>query len=85
VGALPTAIAAMLGDHHHFLRRVSAALRLLSARPPDSLELAGPMPARVAAALGYPAREAFLEDYRARTKAVRAAYTEVMASHETAR
>jgi glutamate-ammonia-ligase adenylyltransferase len=78
VGALPPATAATLADHHRFLRRVSTALRLLSARPPDTLELAGPMPARVAAALGYPTREAFLEDYRTRTKAVRAAYSEVM-------
>jgi [glutamine synthetase] adenylyltransferase / [glutamine synthetase]-adenylyl-L-tyrosine phosphorylase len=78
IGALePAAVEALL-DHHRFLRRVSAALRLLSARPPDTLELAGPMPARVAAALGYPSREVFLEDYRRRTTAVRAIYTEVM-------
>ncbi len=78
VGALPAATVASLIDHYRFLRRVSAALRLLSARPPDTLELAGPMPARVAAALGYPSRDAFLEDYRARTAAVRAAYGDVM-------
>lgn len=77
-GALPPAVATALADHYRFLRRVSAALRLLSARPPDTLELAGPMPARVASALGYPSREAFLDDYRVRTAAVRAAYAHVM-------
>ena len=55
---------------------MSAALRLLSARPPDTLDLAGPMPARVAAALGYASREAFLDDYRRRTEAVRAVAAE---------
>jgi [glutamine synthetase] adenylyltransferase / [glutamine synthetase]-adenylyl-L-tyrosine phosphorylase len=79
VGALPAATAQALREHHRFLRRVSAALRLLSARPPDTLELAGPMPARVASALGYPSREAFLDDYRARTTAVRAAYSRLVA------
>jgi glutamate-ammonia-ligase adenylyltransferase len=78
-GALPAALAERLADHHRFLRRVSAALRLLSTRPPDTLELAGPMPARVASALGLPSREAFLTEYRTRTTAVRAAYDEVMA------
>ncbi len=78
VGAMPPAPAKRLADHHRFLRRVSAALRLLSARPPDTLELAGPMPARVASALGYPSRQTFLDDYRARTAAVRAAYGEAM-------
>jgi glutamate-ammonia-ligase adenylyltransferase len=76
-GGLAPATAAALLAHHRFLRRVSAALRLLSARPPDTLELAGPMPLRVATALGYASRQAFLEDYRARTAAVRAAWTEV--------
>jgi glutamate-ammonia-ligase adenylyltransferase len=78
VGALPPATAERLADHYRFLRRVSAALRLLSARPPDTLELAGPMPARVASALGYPSRAAFLDDYRTRTTAVRATYSDVM-------
>jgi glutamate-ammonia-ligase adenylyltransferase len=78
VGALAPDVVLSLLDHHRFLRRVSAGLRLLSARPPDTLELAGPMPARAAAALGYPSRDAFLKDYRARTEAVRALYTEVM-------
>jgi len=37
VGALePDTVEALL-DHHRFLRRVSAALRLLSARPPDTM------------------------------------------------
>jgi glutamate-ammonia-ligase adenylyltransferase len=76
VGALPAETAAALEDHYRFLRRVSASLRLLSARPPDTLDLAGPMPGRVASALGYPSREAFLEDYRRRTEAVRAVLRE---------
>ena len=76
-GALPVDTAAALVDHYRFLRRVSAALRLLGARPTDTLELAGPMPARVATALGLGSREAFLSAYRERTEAVRAAYTEV--------
>jgi glutamate-ammonia-ligase adenylyltransferase len=74
-GALPAATAAALADHYRWLRRVSTALRLLSARPPDTLDLAGPMPSRVAAALGLPSRDAFLEAYRTHTEAVRAAYT----------
>ncbi len=78
VGALPPATAERLADHYRFLRRVSAALRLLSVRPPDTLELAGPMPARIASALGYPSRAAFLDDYRTRTTAIRATYSEVM-------
>lgn len=78
-GALSREKAAALADHHRFLRRVSAALRLLAARPPDTLDIAGPMPARVASALGYPSRQAFLADYRSRTAAVRAAYHEVVA------
>jgi hypothetical protein len=56
---------------------VSTALRLLGARPTDTVELAGPMPARVATALGLPSRDAFLAAYRERTAAVRAAYREV--------
>ncbi len=36
------------------------------------------MPARVATALGYPSRAAFLDDYRRRTAAVRAAYGEAL-------
>ena len=78
-GALPPATAAALADHYRFLRRVSTALRLLGARPTDTLELAGPMPARVASALGLGSRDAFLAAYRERTAAVRAAYREVFA------
>jgi glutamate-ammonia-ligase adenylyltransferase len=73
-GALPPTRAAELADHYRFLRRVSAALRLLGARPSDTLELAGPMPARVASALGFPSRAAFLDAYGVRRDAVRAAY-----------
>jgi glutamate-ammonia-ligase adenylyltransferase len=76
-GALPPDTAAALSAHYRFLRRVSTALRLLGARPTDTLELAGPMPARVGTALGFPSRDAFLTAYRERTTAVRAAYTEV--------
>ena len=78
VGALAREAAESLIGHYRFLRRVSAALRLLGARPTDTLELAGPMPARVASALGLPSREAFLAAYRERTEAVRAAYEQVM-------
>jgi glutamate-ammonia-ligase adenylyltransferase len=77
-GALGGARAAQLAEHYRFLRRVSAALRLLGARPSDTLELAGPMPARVASALGFPSRRAFLDAYGERTDAVRAAYLESM-------
>jgi len=79
VGALAPATADALVEHHTFLRRVSASLRLLGARPADTMDLAGPIPARVATALGYPSRAAFLEDYRRRTGAVRALYTEALA------
>ena len=77
-GALPAGTAATLTDHYRFLRRVSTALRLLGARPTDTLELAGPMPTRVASALGLPSREAFLTAYRERTGAVRTAYETIM-------
>jgi len=80
MGALPAPTAAALREDYRFLRRVSTALRLLGARPTDTLELAGPMPARVASALGLPSREAFLATYRERTMAVRAAYDEVFSS-----
>jgi len=75
-GALAPDTERELTEHYRFLRRVSAGLRLLSARPPDTIELAGPMPARVATALGLASRDAFLSEYRRRTTAVRAAYTE---------
>jgi glutamate-ammonia-ligase adenylyltransferase len=77
VGALSAEQATRLADHCRFLRRVSTALRLLGARPADALELAGPMPHRVATALDYPSRDAFLADYRQRTAEVRAIYTTV--------
>src|SRR5262249_34228503 len=77
LGLLPGTDARI--ERHRFLRRVSTALRRLGARPTDTLELAGPMPARVAAALGFASRDAFLAAYREHTEAVRAAYTEVFA------
>jgi hypothetical protein len=64
-------------EHYRWLRRVSAAFRLMGARPADTLELAGPMPARAATALDYPSRDAFLIDYRRRTADVRSIYTTV--------
>jgi glutamate-ammonia-ligase adenylyltransferase len=82
-GALSPATAAGLADHYRFLRRVSTALRLLGARPTDTLELAGPMPARVAAALGLPSRDAFLAAYRERTTAVRSTYDDILEPSRT--
>jgi glutamate-ammonia-ligase adenylyltransferase len=76
-GVLPPETAAALADDYRFLRRVSTALRLLGARPTDTLELAGPMPARVASALGLGSREAFLTAYRERTAAVRSTYEDM--------
>jgi glutamate-ammonia-ligase adenylyltransferase len=76
--ALAAAMAAGLADHYRFLRRVSAATRLLGARPADVLELAGPVPARGARLPGYRARREFLDDYRRRTEAVRSAYREAL-------
>jgi [glutamine synthetase] adenylyltransferase / [glutamine synthetase]-adenylyl-L-tyrosine phosphorylase len=73
-GALDHAAASELVERYRLLRRISAALRLLGARPSDTIELAGPMPARVATALGYESRQAFLEAYRENATAVRAAY-----------
>jgi glutamate-ammonia-ligase adenylyltransferase len=77
-GVLPTERAAALTGHYRFLRRVSAATRLLGARPADVLDLTEPMPARVATALGYGSRDSFLDDYRRRTSAVREIYDQVM-------
>ena len=73
-GALDPPVASGLVERYRFLRRVSAALRLLGARPSDTLELAGPMPGRVASALGYESRQAFLDAYRDHTTATREAY-----------
>jgi [glutamine synthetase] adenylyltransferase / [glutamine synthetase]-adenylyl-L-tyrosine phosphorylase len=77
-GGLDPGTAAALAEHYGVLRRVSAALRLLGARPADVFELAGPMPARVASALGYASRDEFLKDYRRRTDAVRSAWKETL-------
>lgn len=77
-GALAPGTAQALAEHYRFLRRVSTALRLLGARPTDTLELAGPMPARVASALRLPSREAFLAAYKDHTEAVRTTYDELM-------
>jgi [glutamine synthetase] adenylyltransferase / [glutamine synthetase]-adenylyl-L-tyrosine phosphorylase len=71
-GLLGGADAGALAEHYRVLRRVSLALRLFGARPVDTLELAGAMPARLAKDLDYPDRAAFLLDYRRRTDAVRA-------------
>ena len=78
-GLMPLEQATDLIGHYRFLRRVSAALRLLGARPTDTFELAGPLPARLATALGFPSRQAFLDEYRRRTDAVRALYRETVA------
>ena len=77
-GLLPPEDAAALGEQYRFLRRVSAGLRLFGVRPSDTLELAGPFPARVAKSLGYPSRKDFLEDYRKRTAWVRALWNRVV-------
>ncbi|MBI3629151.1 MAG: bifunctional [glutamate--ammonia ligase]-adenylyl-L-tyrosine phosphorylase/[glutamate--ammonia-ligase] adenylyltransferase, partial [Candidatus Rokubacteria bacterium] len=66
--------ARALAGHYRMLRSVSLALRLFGARPTDTLDVAGPIPARVAKSLDYPDREAFLTDYRRRTAAVREIY-----------
>ena len=77
-GVLEAATAEGLIAHYRFLRRVSTALRLLGARPTDTLELAGPMPARVGTALGFESREAFLAAYKEHTDAVRKTYDELI-------
>ena len=77
-GLLPREEARELEDHYRFLRRVSAGLRLLGARPADALEPAGPIPGRLAKSLDYPSRKDFLEDYRRRTARVRALYDRVV-------
>jgi len=82
-GALDRPAAAGLVERYRLLRRVSAALRLLGARPSDTIELAGPMPARVATALGYESRQAFLDAYRETTTAVRAAYDHAIGDRTT--
>jgi glutamate-ammonia-ligase adenylyltransferase len=77
-GLLPEAEA--LADHHRFLRRVSMSLRLFGARPADVIEVAGPLPGRLARALEYPSRRAFLDDYKRRTAEVRAVYNRVVSA-----
>ncbi len=70
-GLLPESEVAALVEHYRFLRRVGASLRLFGARPADALDVAGPMPARLARSLGYSGRTEFLADYRRRTSEVR--------------
>jgi len=77
-GLLPADEAVRLSENYRFLRRVSADLRLFGARPGDTIELAGPIPARLAKGLEYPSRRDFLDDYRRRTAWVRALYDRVV-------
>ena len=77
-GLLPADEAVRLSENYRFLRRVSADLRLFGARPGDTIELAGPIPARLAKSLEYPSRKAFLEAYKRRTAWVRALYDRVV-------
>jgi len=75
---LPRAECDVLADQYRFLRRVSLGLRLFGTRPSDTLEVAGPNPARLAKTLDYPSRKDFLDDYRRRTGWVRALYDRVV-------
>jgi glutamate-ammonia-ligase adenylyltransferase len=77
-GLLEPALARDLTSHYRMLRAVSLALRLFGARPTDTLDVAGPMPARIAKSLDYAGRDAFLTDYRRRTQAVRDAFEQVL-------
>ena len=77
-GLLPPDEAEALAGHYRFLRRVSADLRLFGARPADTLEPSGPIPARLAKSLGFPSRKEFLEEYKRRTAWVRALYDRVV-------
>jgi glutamine synthetase adenylyltransferase len=77
-GLLPADETAQLAGNYRFLRRVSADLRLFGARPSDTIELAGSIPARLAKSLEYPSRKDFLDDYRRRTAWVRALYDRVV-------
>ncbi|HUP35029.1 MAG TPA: bifunctional [glutamate--ammonia ligase]-adenylyl-L-tyrosine phosphorylase/[glutamate--ammonia-ligase] adenylyltransferase [Candidatus Limnocylindria bacterium] len=77
-GLLPAADCATLAEQYRFLRRVSLGLRLFGTRPSDTLELAGPNPARLAKTLDYPSRKELIEDYRRRTAWVRALYDRVV-------
>jgi [glutamine synthetase] adenylyltransferase / [glutamine synthetase]-adenylyl-L-tyrosine phosphorylase len=75
---LPAGDADALAEHYRALRGISLGLRLFGSRPTDALDIAGPMPARLARSLGYADREAFLTDYRRRTDAVRGIYERVL-------
>jgi glutamate-ammonia-ligase adenylyltransferase len=77
-GLLPAEDCATLAEQYRVLRRVSLGLRLFGTRPSDTLELAGPNPARLAKTLDYPSRKEFIEDYRRRTAWVRALYDRVV-------
>ncbi|MDO8476415.1 MAG: bifunctional [glutamate--ammonia ligase]-adenylyl-L-tyrosine phosphorylase/[glutamate--ammonia-ligase] adenylyltransferase [Candidatus Rokubacteria bacterium] len=77
-GLLPADEAEALAGHYRFLRRVSADLRLFGARPADTLEPAGLIPARLAKSLGFPSRKDLLEEYKRRTTWVRALYDRVV-------
>ena len=77
-GLLPADDCATLAEQYRFLRRVSLGLRLFGTRPGDTLELAGPNPARLAKTLDYSSRKEFIEDYRRRTSWVRALYDRVV-------
>ena len=77
-GLLPGDEAETLAGHYRFLRRVSADLRLFGARPADTLEPAGLIPARLAKSLGFPSRKELLEEYKRRTIWVRALYDRVV-------
>jgi len=77
-GLLRADEAETLAGHYRFLRRVSADLRLFGARPADTLEPAGLIPARLAKSLGFPSRKDLLEEYKRRTAWVRALYDRVV-------
>jgi [glutamine synthetase] adenylyltransferase / [glutamine synthetase]-adenylyl-L-tyrosine phosphorylase len=77
-GLLPPADCDTLVEQYRFLRRVSLGLRLFGTRPSDTLEVAGPNPARLATTLDYPSRKDFLDDYRRRAGWVRALYDRVV-------
>jgi glutamate-ammonia-ligase adenylyltransferase len=77
-GLLPSADAAGLDEQYRFLRRVSGNLRLFGVRPSDTIDVASPVPSRLARALEYPSRKDFLEDYRRRTAWVRALHDRVV-------
>lgn len=77
-GLLPSDDCGTLAEQYRFLRRVSLGLRLFGTRPSDTLEVAGPNPARLAKTLDYPSRKDFLDDYRRRVAWVRALYDRVV-------